>query len=222
VAEQLDRTIAMIDLRLEADAKLSGGEIQRKDVPTFSGTQARVQKAASSHPRPEIRRAELNGSGDLTKRQLDILRVLAEFEAIGRKAVSKNWVAARAGVSNTSGGYFNNLGKLRSAGLIDYDGQGGVILTDSGRSTAPQFEPPTSSDEMLASCLQVLNARQQDILKAVYEKRGEAIPKDELAELVGVSATSGGYFNNLGALRSAGMIEYEKGGVKAAEWIYLD
>lgn len=75
---------------------------------------------------------------------------------------------------------------------------------------------------MLASCLAILDKRKQDILKAVHDSYPNAIPKSKLAEDVGVSATSGGYFNNLGALRSAGMIEYTNDGVKCSDWLFID
>jgi uncharacterized protein len=45
----------------------------------------------------------------------------------------------------------------------------------------------------------------------------DAIAKDELAERVGVSPTSGGYFNNLGSLRSLGLIDYPSGGQVVAK-----
>lgn len=39
----------------------------------------------------------------------------------------------------------------------------------------------------------------------VYPK---VVPKDTLAEKIGVNPTSGGYFNNLGRLRTLGLIDY--------------
>jgi hypothetical protein len=37
-----------------------------------------------------------------------------------------------------------------------------------------------------------------------------ALTKDDLAERIGVSPTSGGYFNNLGSLRSLGLLDYPR------------
>jgi hypothetical protein len=48
-------------------------------------------------------------------------------------------------------------------------------------------------------------ARLLDQLIAAYP---DAIAKPELAELAGVSASSSGYTNNLGSLRSLGLIDY--------------
>jgi uncharacterized protein DUF87 len=192
-----------------------------KVSPSFHALTPRVSPVIA-RPRSALS-AESNGNGDdeLPRRQADILRVLSEFEAIGRSPVQKNWIAARAGVSHSSGGYFNNLGSLHTRGLIAYDGRGGVSLTPEGRAATPHFEAPTTTDEMLASCMGILDRRKQDILKAVHEAHPNAIAKSDLAEMVGVSSTSGGYFNNLGALRSAGMIEYASGGVRCADWLFL-
>ncbi len=76
---------------------------------------------------------------------------------------------------------------------------------------------------MLQSCLALLSASQQKILRALYEAHPKAIAKSELAEQAGASATSSAFGNNLGALRSAGMIDYPAPGeAKCADWIFLD
>jgi len=42
---------------------------------------------------------------------------------------NKDVLADSIGVSKTSGGYFNNLGSLRTMGLIDYPSPGRVVAT---------------------------------------------------------------------------------------------
>ena len=53
-------------------------------------------------------------------------------------------------------------------------------------------------------------------MKALIEIYPDPIAKDALAEKIGVSPTSGGYFNNLGALRTLGVIDYPAPGMVAA------
>lgn len=197
------------------------------EIPPTNAAASRGARTARADEAEHVRKvhpsAENSSNGDIPRRQMDILRVLAEFEAIGRTPVPKNWIAARAGVSNSSGGFFNNLGSLRSAGLIEYPVPDTAQLTEAGRAKVPPpIDAPLNSEEMLASCLAILDKRKQDILKAVHASYPNAIPKPQLAEDIGVSATSGGYFNNLGALRSAGMIEYTSGGVKCADWLFIE
>jgi hypothetical protein len=199
--------------------KVSGEEIHRKG----SALESKDTQAKSSHPRPEVSHAESNGDSELTGPQRRILKAIAEFEAIGRTQISKAWIAARSGASYTSSSYGNNLGFLRSSGYIAYPGPDQVALTDKGRESAGAIEPPSSSEEMLKSCLDLLSSPQQKILQTAYERYPTPLAKDELAELVGVSAGSSSYGNNLGALRSAGMIEYSgPGQVKAADWLFLE
>ena len=162
-------------------------------------------------------------NGDLTPKQAGILKAIAEFEAIGRTQISKSWIAARSGSSYTSSSYTNNLGFLRSNGYIAYPGPDLVALTDKGRGAAGTVNPPETSAELLASCLQLLSPKQQAILRALYERYPNELDKDELAELSGASASSSSYTNNLGSLRSAGMIEYPSPGlVKCADWILME
>lgn len=67
-------------------------------------------------------------------------------------------LAARAEASSTSSTFQNNLGALRSAGLIDYV-NGRVRLTESGKSRVPQVDAPLTSEEMAASCKKLLTLR---------------------------------------------------------------
>ena len=52
-------------------------------------------------------------------------------------------------------------------------------------------------------------------VRPIREAHPEPIQKDYLAEAIGVSPTSGGYFNNLGALRTLGAIDYPQKGFAA-------
>lgn len=193
--------------------EIQKGKEEERNIKNVSGV-----IPAANHPRPDVA-AETNG--DFSRPQYAILRALAEFDAIGRSVVPKTWVAALAGASHKSSAYTNNLGFLRTSGAIEYDGSGGVRLTSHGKEHAPEVEPPSSSEEMLDRCLKIASRPQGEILKAVHKAYPESIGKEELAEQAGASPKSSAYTNNLGALRSAGMIEYVSGGVKAADWMFL-
>jgi hypothetical protein len=130
-------------------------------------------------------------------------------------------VAVHARASPTSGGYFNNLGRLRSLGLLDYPQPSYVSLTDAGREAAGPVEPITGVAELHESWYRILPRAQSAILRALIEMYPEAAQKDDLAVQLGVSPTSGGYFNNLGRLRTLGAIEYpSRGMVRAAEILW--
>lgn len=155
------------------------------------------------------RPARSNGSGEVTGPQQKLLDKLLWLEDHGLHPAPKETLAAVAGVSPTSGGYFNNLGALRSSGFIEYPTPGEVGFTDEGRALA------TPSDDRRAvheHWLDVVTAPQRAILEALIDHHPASIEKGELAGVVGVSPTSGGYFNNLGRLRTLGAIAYPQRG----------
>jgi hypothetical protein len=171
-------------------------------------------------PEPPLKSGSKTGS-DVTAPQQRILDVLAQLALYGIEAPAKEMVAAHAGVSPTSGGYFNNLGRLRASGLVDYPQPGAVALSDAGRSAANHPDRAPTLNELHESWFAILPAPQALILRAAVAAYPRAIPKDDLADEVGVSRTSGGYFNNLGRLRTLGAIDYpQKGTVRASDILF--
>jgi hypothetical protein len=175
--------------------------------PTPAPTRAPIREPVSS---------EVSAVDGISGAQQRILDVLAGVEAIGVEGPHKNVVAVFAGVSPTSGGYFNNLGRLRSQGLVVYPRAGAVALTDVGRSMARPPETPATLVGLHDAWCAVLTASQAMILRALIELYPESVEKAELAEQIGVSPTSGGYFNNLGRLRTLGAVDYPQAGSVAA------
>lgn len=173
---------------------------------------AYVPPAASPEPLP---------ADGISVPQQRILDVLAAFRGLGLDQVHKNMVAVHARASPTSGGYFNNLGRLRSLGLIDYPQPSYVSLTDAGAEQAHDVEPITGVEELHESWYRILPRPQAAILRALIDIYPEAMRKDDLAAQVDVSPTSGGYFNNLGRLRTLGAVEYPSPGmVRAADILW--
>jgi len=152
----------------------------------------------------------------ISNSQQRILDSLAALEGMGIAQPSKEQLALWCEVSPTSGGYFNNLGALRSAGLIEYPSGGMVQLTDAGRKAAQQTDPLTV-EEMQESLCRKVGLSKAAIIRALIDIYPESIGKEELAERIGVSPTSGGYFNNLGGLRTLGVIDYPAPGTVAAQ-----
>jgi len=161
-----------------------------------------------------------NGEFTPTSSQQRILNASAELQAIGVNPVPKEMLAAHSQQRPTSGGYFNNLGALRSAGLIEYPRPGFVCLTELGEKEAQPRES-MSREEFHARWLSLMTSSQARILTKLIEIYPQDISKEALADLCGQSKTSGGYFNNLGALRTMGAIDYPKSGfAKASENLF--
>lgn len=193
------------------DAAIAGSSVPQIAPPVSAPV---VPAKSSATPRQVIARTlrapSGNGSTEVSGPQQKLLNKLAWLESHGIYPAPKETLAAVAQVSSTSGGYFNNLGVLRNRlGLIEYPTPGEVQFTEAGRAHA-QLEPDHRA--VHEHWLDVVTAPQRTILKALIECHPNAIEKDALAEQIGVSPTSGGYFNNLGRLRTLGAVDYPQPG----------
>lgn len=202
-----------------AEARKAAKAMPKKEA---IATQRTVMLKPTPARAPVQPSADTNGS-EFTKKQQDIIRALAEFLSIGKTDVPRTWVAARSGASHKSSAFGNNLGTLRTAGMIDYGAGRTVILTEQGKEIAPPMAVPLNNEEMLESCLALLTAKQQAILRVLHEAHPSPVGREDLAEAAGASATSSAYGNNLGSLRSAGMIEYgPERTVKCENWLFVE
>lgn len=142
----------------------------------------------------------------VSKPQGKILEALGSGLSIRREQLPRTVVAFLAGASAKSSAFSNNLGALRSAGLIDYR-NGEVFLTPAGRKIVPP-QPPLSEAELHARLASLLPDPQMRILRALIPLRGRSLGRDVVASKAGASPTSSAYSNNLGALRTLGFIDY--------------
>ena len=199
-------------VRLVANGR--GRELARHHeiVPAVVGPPRAAMKRESA----KLHEPQQHGDLQVSRSQQCILDGLAFLEGIGVKQANKTQLALLAGVSPTSGGYFNNLGALRSARLLTYPAPSTVALTADGRAIASTESVPGTSEELHHHIARKLSAAKWKILSTLIQLYPGAISKDELAERIGVSATSGGYFNNLGSLRSLGLIDYPTPGQAVA------
>jgi uncharacterized protein len=180
--------------------------------------QAHAPKVAPRAPVPTPRRVptESNGNGSLPATRQRIVDALAALEAVSITPASKSQLALFAKVSPKSSGYANNLGALRSAGLIDYPSGGMVALTEDGRAVADGSDVPTTQDELLAYVRRLIGPSKARVIDALVDVYPEALTRELLAERACVSAASSGYANNLGSLRSLGLLDYPQAGFVGA------
>jgi hypothetical protein len=148
--------------------------------------------------------------------QQRILDALAALEEIGVPVAAKTQLALFSEASPKSSAYSNNLGALRTAGLIDYPAGGKVALTEAGRSLANAAGAPTTTAELHAYVFGLVGGAKARLLEVLIDVYPETIEKAELAERAGASATSSAFSNNLGSLRSLGLIDYPAGGYVVA------
>ena len=152
----------------------------------------------------------------LSRPQQRILDALATFAALGLADVARSNVAVWSRQSPKSGGFTNNLGALRSAGLVEYPTSGRVALTALGSSHAEPVEALMTLTQLHDAWCAYLSGPQERIVRALIEIYPDSLSRAELAEATEQSAGSGGYSNNLGALRSLGLVDYPQSGHVAA------
>lgn len=152
----------------------------------------------------------------ITGPQQRILDALAVLEQLGLSPASKVQLALFAHASPSSSAYANNLGALRSAAHIEYPRGGFVGLTDGGRAIANAAAAPSTVDELHRFVERLVSGPQWRILRALIDAYPYAIAKEDLAAAAEASATSSAFANNLGALRSLGLIDYPRPGRVAA------
>lgn len=212
LAKAIERLAAAIEK--ETDAKAPKVKIVARTVTTQTAVVPRA--ALNGHAKPAaIGNDPANES--ITRPQQKILNGLSWLASIGVAAPDKTQLALFVQVSPTSGGYFNNLGSLKTAGLIDYPSPGKASLTESGMKIAAPVETPPTTAELHASIASLLPAAKWKIVEELIRAYPDAVSKDELAARIGVSPTSGGYFNNLGSLKSLGVIDYPQKGYAVAQ-----
>ncbi len=144
----------------------------------------------------------------ITAPQQRIIDAIAWLESIGLYNPKRTIIAFLAGQSPRSSGFTNNLGALRSAGLITYPSSDSLGFTEQGRKAANPQQAPITTDELQNAVLSRLPNPQARILRALIQHYPHPVNREELAEMAGQSPKSSGYTNNLGALRGLGVIDY--------------
>lgn len=222
-AAQIDHDVAEATVQVRelettmaaADSTISQPGHGVPEAQNSAGRRSRSGAAASAQP------ASANGSIPPARQR--ILDALAEMESIGINPVDKTQLALWAGVSPKSSGYANNLGALRTSGHIDYPAPARVHLTEIGRDAAAVTDDPITSPKQLHRRIETLiSPARWRILAVLIDTYPAAMTREDLAASAGASPVSSGYANNLGALRSLGLLDYpSRGHVRASQVMFL-
>lgn len=160
---------------------------------------------APSKPQPTVTGPVPDG---VSGPQVRLLTALRWHLAAGRRHCPKVLLAFLAGASPKSSAFTNNLGALRTRGLIDYPASGMVALTAEGEYVAPLPAERLTTASLQAVILAAISGPQRRILEHLIRVHPRRLDRGALADLAGASAKSSAYTNNLGALRSLGFLNY--------------
>ncbi|MCA1571058.1 MAG: DUF853 family protein [Chloroflexi bacterium] len=222
----------------ETGAALATALHARATAPTAPPATApparRPPAGRSSAPAPPRPPAATGGGGAdagegeaaaITPARQRLLDALAALEGIGVAQVAKTQLALWAGVSPKSSGYQNNLGGLRTLGLIAYPAPMFVALTDDGHKHADNALAASllTTEELHAHVQQLLPPARWRIVEPLLAAYPAPLTRAQLAEAAGVSEASSGFQNNLGGLRTLGLIDYpQPGQVVATAVLFLE
>jgi hypothetical protein len=204
-----DKAGSTVAVRSQLPAQAS-----KDGIVTFAKAPSKGSRATGTYtPSPPREGVDLQVSAPRQR----ILDALAWLESVGIDQASRVQLAVLADQSPKSSGYTNNLGALRTGGLIDYPAMGAVALTDGGRAAARTPDRLPTTDDLHRTLETKLSAPQWRILRALIEVYPREMTRQQLAEASDQSPSSSGYTNNLGALRSLGFIDYPGTGRVAAQ-----
>lgn len=228
-AQAFARVHAEMDDHVDAVAKQ--GEVVQEVATRILQRESVPPTAVPSTPRAPANPQGVAGSKEdppsdveVTPARRRLLGALAELAAIGVPSAPKNQLALWAKVSPKSSGFANNLGALRSQGLIHYPEQGRVALTEEGKEWVPAETKavPASTEGLHQRVKELLTPARWRVLAPLLNVYPRPLSRDVLAQQAEVSAASSGYANNLGALRSLGLIDYPSSGqVTATSILFL-
>lgn len=208
---------------VSASRPIAANQKARANGPTSMGYRIHLPNTERILSDATYEKIRESSRTSMSSPQQRILAALVFLQNIGVEQPDKTQVALFVGVRPSSGSYANNLGALRSAGLISYPAPGSVALTPNGLAASPAVTVPHNTPELHAAVLGKLPRPQQAILQKILDAYPQPVSKDWLAEELHISTTSGSYANNLGSLRTLGAVTYPQPGfVRAADIMFID
>lgn len=154
------------------------------------------------------------GSDDLTGPEQRVVDACAWLGALGIEIPSRVQVAMVAGYHPRTKGFTNALGALRSAGLVDYPKEGHVRLLEVNVSNAPP--KLVTVEDLQAAIFQQVGERKARILRLLIAEYPSPLSRDALADALGYHPRTKSFTNDLGNMRSLGLIDYPDAGAVVA------
>ena len=192
--------------------------IAHRDPKPLNGASKR-EPVIVSVPPVLAKLSQSNGATKLGPGELRLLEACAWMESIGQVDADTTAVAFLAGY--TVNGHFNNMrGKLRSAGLLEYPGNGTTRLTEAGRLAAPHVARPHTLAALHQAVINRLDANMVKLFRPLIEAYPDSVTTERLAAASGYTVNR--HFNNMkGRLRTLGLATYPRGNeIRAAALLF--
>lgn len=198
-------------------AQLAVGALRVESGPVVEHRPRRQISGPAHRPEP----LAATPAAGVTGPQQRILNALAWWKAFGIDQPTNDQVGFIAGYSPSSGGFANLKGGLRTMELVDYPAPGRLRLTESGEDKAEAPSVAVTQEAFHAAVRAKLSGPQVRVLDPILAAYPASITSQEVADATGYSASSGGFANLRGSLRSINLIDYPRPGeVRASDWLF--
>lgn len=167
-------------------------------------------------PPPPRKFAVAPSANGMPKTHRRVLGAVRWWEAVGVDAPSRGRVAFAAGYAPTGGSFGNYLGTLRTEGFVTYPAEGQVALTETGRAAVPPPEARLTTAAIHQKVEAILPAARWRVLAPILAAYPQVLTREQVGAACGMEPTGGSFGNYLGALRTAGCIEYPAKGMVCA------
>jgi hypothetical protein len=165
---------------------------------------------------PPAGATDLAARATLTNGQAKIVdRIAWAAHSLKMEPVKREILALLIGKHPRTKGFLNDLGALRGNGVIDYADAGGISLTALGSSRV-QWAAIHKLTSARDAIMGFLDKRQGEMLAFVLDSAGGWTTRTALAEHFGLHERTKGFLNDLGRLRTLGLLSYGSQGVLSA------
>src|SRR6185312_12540506 len=185
------------EANLEKDIRAKAHTVQKYSMP------ARVPARSFTHP---VHRDGVPGAaptnGEISGGMRRMMIALAQ-----RSPLTKKQLGVRAGLSSTSGTFGTYLGRMRSSGYVEGQGDS-LVLTAAGLAALGNYEPLPEGRALLDYWLGDLGKSGAGRMWSVLEEAWPTtLTKEELGIRANISHTSGTFGTYLGKLRTLELVE---------------
>ncbi len=152
------------------------------------------------------------------------MRMLKAVAMLHPHPISKAQIATLSAFSVKGGTFQTYLSELKRNGWLEQTEHNGALsITDAGLESVGDVPPlPTSPNEIVAMWAGKFRAGAARMLRAIAEAYPMHIPKEELADLTGFTASGGTFQTYLSELRRNGLIEVAGNEIRASKEMFLD
>ena len=209
------------NVRLEHPTVLTTKEkavLQLIDVPTALQVPKRVlysDPTPSTKTRAPVHTATADEAG-LGRGPLSLLIALRSRHP---QPLTKVQIATLAGFSHKSGTFNSYMARINVMGAIT-KGDKYIALTETGLHLTAGCEAPKTPEEILEMWCRNLVGKTAEMLRFLFEHPDQWFTRDEFANAVSLSVSSGTFNSYLARLNSNGLITKQNGAIRINQGIF--